>query len=88
MITVIVTSRPQIVGKGDYHAQIKDKPQVWANGWTVNEAIGNLVRTHGDQFNIPNYETLMDIPDLTHEDIGSLIQADPEKFGIEIKNLS
>lgn len=87
MVTVIVTHRPH-VGKGDYHVQVKDKPEVWANGWTVNEAIGNLVRTHSDQFNTLNCENLAENPDLSYEDIGCLIQADPEKFGIEIKNLS
>lgn len=88
MVTVIVTPRPQIVSKGDYHAQIKDRPQVWACGLTVNEALGNLVDSHLDQFNIPDFKNLVDNPGLSREDIGYLIQAGPEKFGIEIKNLS
>lgn len=37
---------------GNYHAQIKDRPEIWAAGDDVDEAVGNLVRYHPEQFDI------------------------------------
>jgi hypothetical protein len=42
----------RMVERPKYHAQIKDRPDVWAAGISIDDAIGNLVRTHPDQFGI------------------------------------
>lgn len=35
-----------------YHAQIKDKPGIWAAGNSRDEAIGDLIRCHPEEFGI------------------------------------
>ena len=37
---------------GMYHTQVKDIPQIWAAGNSIDEAIGNLIRYHPDYFRI------------------------------------
>lgn len=39
-------------GKPKFHAQIKGQPGYWETGPSVSSAIGNLIRTHADQFEI------------------------------------
>ena len=36
----------------DVHAQIKDHPEYWECASTSDQAIGRLIRTHGDRFGI------------------------------------
>ena len=36
----------------DYHACIQGRPGVWASGRTPDEAIGDLIRCHAEEFNI------------------------------------
>ncbi len=35
-----------------FHAQIKDKPGIWGCGLSRAEAIGDLIRSHAELFNI------------------------------------
>ncbi len=35
-----------------YHAQIAGRPGVWAAGNSIDDAIGNLIRCHPEQFGI------------------------------------
>jgi hypothetical protein len=52
MVTIVVSPRPQTTLATDYHACIEGSPQCWGCGKTANEAVGDLVRTHGDKFNL------------------------------------
>ena len=36
----------------DYHACLKDHPEIWGCGKNVDEAIGSLIRAHGDTFGV------------------------------------
>jgi hypothetical protein len=84
MVTIIVTPRPQLRGRGDIHAQIENHPELWANGWTADEAVGNLIRTHSEQF--PECcACLVENSERSYEDIGQLVRIDGERLGIEIK---
>lgn len=46
-IVIEVTKR-----SADYHACIKGRPGVWAAGRNMDEAIGDLIRHHSEQFGI------------------------------------
>ncbi len=35
-----------------FHCVLKDKPEIWANGDTVDSALGNLLLNHKKEFNI------------------------------------
>ena len=35
-----------------YHAQIKGVSGYWASGDTIDEAVGNLIRTHPEKFGV------------------------------------
>ena len=35
-----------------YHVQIKDRPELWACGKSIDDAIGNLIRTHSKHFSV------------------------------------
>jgi len=35
-----------------YHAQIKGCPGLWAAGFSIDDAIGNLVRCHPERFGV------------------------------------
>ena len=35
-----------------FHAQIENKPGLWACGISEDDAIGNLIRTHSQEFGI------------------------------------
>lgn len=40
-------------GRGlEWHAQLKDQPGKWGAGRSIDEAIGNLVQAHYEDFNI------------------------------------
>jgi len=51
---------PEFDGKGGYrmveapkyHAQIKDRSGVWAAGDNIDDAIGNLIRHHPEEFGV------------------------------------
>jgi hypothetical protein len=55
-VEIVITKRT-----GDYHAQIKDHPELWAAGKDYYHVVGNLVMTHKDKFDVsvtfPNGET-------------------------------
>ena len=36
----------------DFHASIKNNPEYWGSGGTVDAAIGDLIRCHPEQFAI------------------------------------
>lgn len=36
----------------DYHASIADRPSVWGCGESIDEAVGDLVRAHAEEFGI------------------------------------
>lgn len=46
-IEIVVTKRSE-----DFHACIKGQPGYWDCGRSPSEAIGNLIRTHPEQFNV------------------------------------
>lgn len=46
MKKIIITKRSD-----DYHAAIEDSG-AWGYGDTIDEAIGDLIRTHAERFNI------------------------------------
>lgn len=35
-----------------FHAQIADNPGYWGEGKTIDEAIGSLIRSHPNRFNL------------------------------------
>lgn len=39
-------------GKPKYHVQIKERPGVWGCGDSIDDAIGNLIRSHQKTFDI------------------------------------
>jgi len=43
MIDIIVKKR-----KDDFHAHVKDHPELWSAGRDYNSAVGNLIITHQD----------------------------------------
>lgn len=47
MIEIIVIKR-----ENDYHASIKGQPEIWAGGEDYYSAIGNLVASHQDEFEV------------------------------------
>jgi hypothetical protein len=47
MTEIVITKREH-----DYHAQIKDHPELWAAGKNYYEVTGNLVLTHKEKFGI------------------------------------
>lgn len=47
MKEIIITKR-----ENDFHAHLSDSPEIWGNGHSENEAIGNLIKHHPEQFNI------------------------------------
>jgi hypothetical protein len=85
MVAIVITPRPQAKARGDYHAQIENDSRIWGNGWTADEAIGNLVRNHSESFGLQDKAGLIDNADLTYEDVGQLVRRDAEKLGIEIR---
>jgi hypothetical protein len=36
----------------DYHVQLEGHPEVWACGKTIDEALGNWLRTHKDRLKV------------------------------------
>lgn len=44
---IVVTRRSD-----DFHACIEGNPGIWDCGKTITEAIGNLIRTHPEKFNL------------------------------------
>lgn len=44
---IVVTKRSD-----DYHACIKGHPEIWGCGEDIDDAIGDLVRSHKSEFNI------------------------------------
>ena len=62
-VTIEVCQRlmdQQSNGNPRYHAQIEGRPRFWAAGSSIDDAIGNLVRTHPTEFAI-NITILADI---------------------------
>lgn len=47
MIDIIVTKR-----QDDFHAQVKDHPEVWSAGKDYYSAVGNLIITHQEYFGL------------------------------------
>ena len=35
-----------------FHAQIEGKPGIWSAGRSLDDAVGNLIRTHPEQFGV------------------------------------
>lgn len=35
-----------------YHVQVKDQPNVWACGRSSEEAVGDLIQSHPEQFGV------------------------------------
>jgi hypothetical protein len=55
MIKIEVSKRlgdSQHNGDPKYHAQIAGRPEIWAAGISMDEAIGNLIRYHQDTFDL------------------------------------
>lgn len=78
MTTIEIRSR-----RDDFHAQIKDHPELWGCGSTELAAIGDLVKTH------PNYFTLGSgiagkFRRMPNEDVGILIKMMPNSFGVKL----
>jgi|WetSurMetagenome_2_1015567.scaffolds.fasta_scaffold974036_3 hypothetical protein len=46
-IEIVITKR-----SGDYYAQIKDHPELWAAGKSYRQVVGDLVMTHKEQFGV------------------------------------
>lgn len=46
-VTIVITPRTS-----DYHAHIEGNKTLWECGKTPNEAIGALIRTHGDKLGL------------------------------------
>lgn len=42
----------RLVKSPAYHACIADKPGCWERGTSIDDAIGNLVRTHPEHFGV------------------------------------
>ena len=40
------------VKRPKYHAQVKDRPGIWSAGNSMDDAVGNLIRTHPHIFGI------------------------------------
>ncbi len=36
----------------DWHACLKDRPEIWGCGKSIDEAIGSLIRAHAERFGI------------------------------------
>jgi len=52
-LEIVVTKRTD-----DYHACIRDHPEIWGCGKDYNEAIGDLIRSHKGEFGIQiEYDT-------------------------------
>jgi len=81
-VTIVVTPRSQMGGHGDYHAQIDKQPGRWSSGTTPEEAIGNLVNAHVDQFRLPSD---IDLKDLDHEELGEMVLDDGRTLGIKVR---
>lgn len=47
MKTIVVTKR-----EGDVHVCLRDRPEIWACGRTLDLALGDLVRNHPEQFSV------------------------------------
>jgi hypothetical protein len=60
-IVIVISNRPAELSidhtdggrvKPVYHAQIQDEPGYWASGYSLKDAVGNLVLSHKERFNI------------------------------------
>jgi len=51
-LNIIITNR-----SSDYHAAIEGRPEIWGNGTTPREAIGNLVQSHKEVFGITEIQS-------------------------------
>lgn len=49
-IKIEVSSR--LFSPGHFHAQIEGRPDIWADGTTMDDTIGNLIRFHPEVFKV------------------------------------
>ena len=72
----------------DYTASIEEELGKWESGRNENEAVGKLVLSHPELFNVGNIEKELRNWGSTGVNlrvVGKLIISDPEHFGVELK---
>ncbi|MCK4665543.1 hypothetical protein KAU33_02265 [Candidatus Dependentiae bacterium] len=72
----------------DHIASIEEEPGKWESGRNEEEAIGELVLSHPELFNVGNIEKELHKWGSTGVNlrvVGRLITTDPEHYGVELK---
>jgi hypothetical protein len=52
MKSLVIETSERLFSPGHCHAQIAGRPDIWADGKSQDEAIGNLVRFHPEIFHV------------------------------------
>jgi hypothetical protein len=81
-ITILVAQKQPTRGRGEYHAHIDKQPWRQSIGATVDEAVGNLVNAHLDQFHLPSD---VDLKGLDNTEIGEMVLDEGRELGIRVR---